>query len=82
MSEKQAVLDAVARLPETAGWAEITDALVGLVARNGSPADLARLYRSQLRADELNEYLNPAADLPLAQVVEELKSRDAHRGPA
>jgi hypothetical protein len=74
MSDKQAALDAVSRLPESATWAEITDALFLVAARNGSPADLARFYRSQLGAEQIREYLNPAADVSLAEVVDELRS--------
>lgn len=78
MSHKQAILEAVAGLPETATWSEITDALLALVARQGSAADFARQYRTQLTADQLAEYQNPSGDIPLESVLAELEAR----GPA
>jgi hypothetical protein len=82
MSDKQSVLQAVATLPDTATWAEITDALIGVAARRGSAADLARLYREQLTADQLAEYLSPKAEVPLDAVVGELETRTPTRESA
>ena len=82
MSEKQAVLAAVGTLPDSAGWAEITDALLAVVARRRSAADFARLYRTQLTTADLAEYLNPPAELSLESVVAELEARGAVRESA
>jgi hypothetical protein len=82
MSEKQAVLAAVGTLPESASWVEITDALLAVVARRGSAADFARLYRTQLTADHLAEYLNPPTGTSLDSVVAELEARESARESA
>ena len=77
MSGKQAVLEAINSLTESATWAEVTDALVGVVARNGSQSDVAKLYRQRLTADDLAEYLAPKLDVSLDAVVAELEGRSA-----
>ncbi|MBY0512283.1 MAG: hypothetical protein K2P78_00015 [Gemmataceae bacterium] len=82
MSEKQAVLAAVGGLSESAGWVEIADALLAVVARRGSAADFARLYRSQLTAADLAEYLNPPAGTALDAVIAELEARPPARESA
>lgn len=75
MSNKEAVLKAVATLPEAATWAEITDALLAVVARHGSAADFARFYRTQLAAADLAEYAGLQGDIPLDTVIAELEAR-------
>lgn len=82
MSSKQSVLEAVTKLPETATWAEITDALLSVVARGGSLTDFARLYRAQFTAEHLAAYLQPQADVLLESVAEELESRASPRASA
>jgi hypothetical protein len=74
MSDKQALLKVVESLPDTANWQEITDALLGMVARRGSTADFVRLYRAHFTAEELAEYLNPRAEYSLAAVLAELEA--------
>jgi hypothetical protein len=46
MFDKQSLLKVVESLPDTANWHEITDALLGAVARRGSVADFVRPYRA------------------------------------
>lgn len=75
MSDKQALLEAVGALPDGANWAEITDALLDLVARRGTAADFARLYRAQITPEQLAEYLNPKAEFRLDDVIAELDAR-------
>ena len=82
MSDKQSVLQAVNTLPEDATWTEITDALLGLVARQGTAADYARLYRTQITAADLSEYVNPAMEVSLESVLAELDSSAAARESA
>ena len=82
MSDRQTVLDAVGRLPESATWADISDALLGLVARRGTPADVARLYRAGLTADALAEYMDPAAELSFEAVLAELEAQPPARESA
>lgn len=82
MSNKQSLIDAVGTLPETASWLEITDALLSVVARRGSEADFARLYRTQLTAEHLAEYSNPPVGIPISEFVAELESRDPVRNSA
>ncbi len=75
MSNKQSLLKAVEALPDTANWGDITDVLLGLVARRGSAADFARLYREPFSAEQLAEYLNPSREVSLAVVLAELEAR-------
>jgi hypothetical protein len=82
MSDRQTVLDVVGSLPESATWADISDALLSLVARRGTPADVARLYRAGLTADALADYLNPAAEVSLEAAVADLEARGAARESA
>jgi hypothetical protein len=77
VSDKQAILEAVGALPEGANWAEITDALLDLVARRGTAADFAKLYRTQLTADQLAEYLSPKGEFRLDDVIAELENRES-----
>lgn len=72
MSDKQAVLEAVGTLPDAATWDQITDALIRLAARRGPAADVARLYKARLRADDLAAYLHPAAEVPMESVLRDL----------
>lgn len=83
MSDKQSVIDAVGRLPESAGWPEITDALLAVVARRGNEADFARLYRAQFTPEHLAEYLTPpTGGVPLDAVIAELAARTPARESA
>jgi hypothetical protein len=76
MSEKEAILRAVAGLPDSTNWAAVTDALFRIVARDGTPADVARLHAALTTPEELAEYTNPVADgVPLADVLAELEAR-------
>ena len=75
MSDKQSLLKAVEALPDTASWAEITDSLLALVARRGTTSDFARLYRTQITADQLAEYASPPGGTPLDTVIAELEAR-------
>jgi hypothetical protein len=82
MSDKQSLLQMVGALPKNASWREITNALLELVARRGTTADFARLYRSQLTEEQLAEYQNPIGDIPLDSVIKELEERTAVRESA
>jgi hypothetical protein len=75
MTNKEAVLQAVGALPDSATWAEITDVLLAAAARHGSPADFAQLYRTQITSDDLAEYAAPNGDIPLDAVLAELEAR-------
>lgn len=72
MSDKQVLMKAFDDLPEGANWSQLTDAMLALLARRGAVADFARLYRSQLTAEQLAEYMNPRMEYSLADVVAEL----------
>ena len=81
MSDKQSLLQTVGALPENATWNEITEALLALVARRGTSADFARIYRTQVTAEQLLEYLDPKGDIPLEKVIAELEARTSGREP-
>jgi hypothetical protein len=80
MSDKQSLLKAAEALPDTASWTEITDSLLALVARRGATSDFARLYRTQITADQLAEYANPPGGVPLETVIAELEARTPGAG--
>jgi hypothetical protein len=81
MSDKQSLLKVVESLPDTANWHEITNALLGVVARRGSAADFVRLYRSQFTVEQLVEYLNPRPEYSLAAVLAELETESEPGSP-
>jgi hypothetical protein len=82
MSDKQSLLQVVGTLPENVTWREITDALLELVARRGTTADYANLYRTQLTAEQIAEYQNPPGGIPLDSVIAELEGRTPIRASA
>ena len=79
MSDKQSLLKAVESLPDTGNWREITYRLLAVVARHGSGADFARLYRAQLTAEQLAEYLEPKPEVSLADAIAGLEAQSAQR---
>lgn len=83
MSNKQSILNALGKLSEEASWTEVTDCLLSVIAHNGTQAEFARVYRSQMTADELAEYLvEPPAGEPFDNVIAELVVRNATRKSA
>ena len=81
MVSKQAVLETIQTLPESAGWTEITDALLALLAREGATSEYARLYRSQLTPQILEEYANPKFEVSLESMIAELELRHGENTP-
>jgi hypothetical protein len=77
MVDKQTVLNTVQTLPDSASWPEISDALLGLLAREGLTTDFVRLYRSQLTPEMLAEYEQPNFDVSLGDMIKELEARHA-----
>jgi len=75
MSHKQKLLEAARGLPDTANWHEIADVLINVLASAEQPAELARVYRQQITAEQLTEYLDPRTDVSLSSVVAELRSK-------
>jgi hypothetical protein len=75
MSDKQMLLQAVGALPDGATLGEIIDTLLAVLARRGSGADFARLYRAQLTDQQLAEYLDPKTEFRFDDVIAELESR-------
>jgi hypothetical protein len=75
MVNKQAVLQTIQSLPDSANWAEISNALLNLVAREGSVREFVNLYRAQLSPKDLEEYAQPNFDISLGAMIEELEAR-------
>jgi len=75
MLTKHAVLQSIQELPDTANWADMTEALLRLAANEGDPSDFARFYRQQLTAENMMEYLEPKFDVELIDVIRELEGR-------
>ena len=75
MSLKHAVIQLVDTLSDDAGPAEITDALLDLLARKGALSEFARLYRERMTAEQIAEYVNPPdGEFKLDAVVAELEN--------
>jgi len=53
----------------------MTDSLLAVVAKNVTTADFARLYRTQITAADLAEYLNPRAEVSFADALADLEAR-------
>lgn len=79
MSEKQTLLKAAQQLPETANWKQITDAMIELLANAHQQSALARLYREQITAAQLAEYVNPHCDVSLEAVLAEFATQTQAR---
>ena len=77
MSDKQSLIQAVDALPDAASWPEITATMLDLLARRSAISNFAKLYRTQLTADHLSEYINPKRDVSLESVVAELEARSS-----
>lgn len=76
MSDKEAVLRALARLPESIKWADVVDAVQPVVARDGSAMDVARLSAAILTPEELALYENPPTDgIPIRALLAELEAQ-------
>ncbi len=82
MVNKQAVLQTIQSLPDSASWTEINAALLNLVAREGSVRDYANLYRAQLSPKDLEEYAHPNFDITLGAMIEELEARHPRKEPS
>lgn len=59
MSEKDAILRAIAGLPDSTNWREVADSVFSILARHGTPADVGRLHGALLTPEELAEFENP-----------------------
>jgi len=79
MSEKQTLLRAAEQLPETATWRQVTDAMIDVLANAQQQTELARLYRQQVTASQLAEYVDPRCEVSLEEVISELAAQDRTR---
>ena len=75
MSLKHKVIEVVGTLSDDAGPTEITNVLLDLLARKGALSEFARLYREQMTAEQIAEYVNPPmGEFKLDAVVTELEN--------
>ncbi len=79
MVTKEAVLQTVQKLPDSASWNDITNALLGLAASQGSMAEFVQLYRGQITPEAIEEYLHPQFDVSLGEMIEKLERRQTER---
>jgi hypothetical protein len=56
MISKSSFIQAIQTLPDGASWTDIADALLRMVAHEGSTSDFVRLYRGQMTTESINEY--------------------------
>ncbi len=80
MSEKDAILSAIAGLPDSTNWAGVADAVFSILARYGTPADVARLHAAIITPEELAEYENPpTGGMQLHDLLAELEGLGPNR---
>ena len=82
MSEKEAILRAVAALPDSIKWADVAARIASVVARDASDKDLARFLGAAfpVTPEELAEYTNPPTDgIPIQDLLAELEGRGPNR---
>lgn len=80
MSEKDAILRAIAGLPDSTDWAGVADAVFGILARFGTPADVARLHAAIVTPEEMAEYENPpTGGMQLHELLAELEGSSPNR---
>lgn len=79
MSMKQLALDAVASLPDEAGWNDVSEALLKVIAEHGSENDIGRLYSLQPTTTDLMAFFDPKVDFSFA--ITDVIS-DAKPGPS
>ena len=72
MSDKQAMIDALTRAPESANYTQLLRAMYDDAVRRGAVAVAAALHRSLFPAPTPAEYLNPKCDVSLQEVLDEL----------
>jgi hypothetical protein len=75
MITKQTVIRTIETLPENAGWTEISDALLNLVAHQGTARDFAKLYLGQIQPNEFDAYAQPKLDVSLSALIKELEAK-------
>jgi len=78
MSNRDAILKAVAGLPDSMNWAALTAAVYRVVARDGTPDDVARFQAAIVGPEAMAEFENPPTDgIPIQNLLAEL---EAHSG--
>jgi hypothetical protein len=80
MSDKDAILKAVTGLPDSFNWAALTAAAYRVVARDGTPDDVARFQAAIVSQEEMAEYENPpAGGMQLRDLLTELEALGPNR---
>ena len=82
MSNKDAILKAVAGLPDSMNWDDVANRLASLVARDATERDVARFFVAAfpITPEELAALENPPTDgMPIEDMLAELEGRGPTR---
>lgn len=81
MSNKDAILKAIAGLPDAFNWPALTAAAYRVVARDGTPEDVARFQAALISPEEMAEYENPppAGGMQLHDLLAEFEAVGPNR---
>ena len=80
MSDKDAILRAVAGLPDSVDWAAVTKVLYQAVARDGTPEDVARFQAAIVTPEAMAEFENPpVGEMQLRDLLTELETLGPNR---
>ena len=72
MSDKQAMIEALSKLPESANYVQLLRAMYDDAVRRGAEAVAAALHKSLFPAPTPAEYLNPKCDMTLQEILDVL----------
>jgi len=82
MSNKDAILKAVAGLPDSINWDDVASCIAGIVARDATEKDVARFFGVALPVtpEQMALYANPPTDgIPIQDMLAELEGRGPSR---
>lgn len=82
MSNKDAILKAIAGLPDSIDWDAVASSVAGIVARDATEKDVARFFVTALPVtpEEMALYANPPTDgIPIEDMLAELEGRSPSR---
>ncbi|QDU18296.1 hypothetical protein [Urbifossiella limnaea] len=80
MSNKDAILKAIAGLPDSVDLTAVTKALYQAVARDGTPEDVARFQSAIIPPEAMAEFENPpVGGMQLRDLLAELEARGPNR---
>ena len=82
MSNKDAILKAVAGLPDSINWDDVASSIAGIVARDATEKDVARFFGAAvvITPEMMALFENPPTDgIPIQDLLAELEGRTPSR---